>query len=70
MMVDGNNVAPTVFPGSESGTTIKLAPGPYSVIELKPEPESFQYNAQYSTDCVGTISAGETKMCTVTNNDT
>jgi hypothetical protein len=70
IMVDGTNVAPSVFPGSESGFTVKLAPGPYAVIELKPEPASFQYNAQYSADCIGTISAGETKMCTVTNNNT
>lgn len=46
-MVHGNNIAPTVFPGSESGTTVNLAAGSYAVIEIKPEPASFNYNAEW-----------------------
>jgi hypothetical protein len=64
--VDGNDPAPANFPGSGSGTTVLIAPGPYVVFETKPTP-SPQYNVGYSSDCVGVINEGETKTCTVTN---
>jgi hypothetical protein len=71
--VDGNNPSPADFPGSESGIDVSLAPGPYAVTETKPTiPSSIghQYNSDYSSDCTGTISAGQTKTCTVTDTRT
>lgn len=72
MHVDGNNPSTNNFPGSETGTTMKLAPGEYSVTESKPEntmidASEANYNSAYSADCVSTIEDGETKTCTVTN---
>ena len=40
-------------------------PGAYSVSETGPS----GYAASYSADCTGTIAIGETKTCTVTNDD-
>jgi|WetSurSiteA1Bulk_404760.scaffolds.fasta_scaffold61300_1 hypothetical protein len=34
------------------------------------EPEVSGYTASYSADCTGTIAAGQTKTCTITNDDT
>ena len=42
-----------------------LDAGTYSVTETGPS----GYTASYSADCSGTIAIGETKTCTVTNND-
>jgi hypothetical protein len=69
MHVNGNNTSPTDFPGSESGVDVQLAAGPYGVTETNPisTDTSHIYNANYSSDCVGTINDGETKICTVTN---
>jgi hypothetical protein len=55
------------FAGAESpGTTKTLTTvGSYSVSESGP----LGYTATYSTDCSGTIALGETKTCTVTNDD-
>lgn len=36
MHINGDNAAPSEFPGSESGVTVFLAPGPYSVYETNP----------------------------------
>jgi Ca2+-binding RTX toxin-like protein len=64
-------------PGSPGrGSTFGLLPGQYSVHEIgessgtvtKPTPEGgIIYDVTYSEGCSGTISAGETKQCTVTN---
>jgi hypothetical protein len=64
-------------PGSPGhGKTFGLLPGQYSVHEIgesggtvtKPTPEGdMVYEVTYSEGCSGTISAGETKACTVTN---
>ena len=68
MHVNGNNPSPTDFPGSTPGVTVFLAPGPYAVTESIPPPTNFgTYSASYSSDCVGTINAGESKECIVTN---
>jgi streptogramin lyase len=40
--------------------------GSYSVTE----PDVAGYTASYSADCTGTIAAGQTKTCTITNDDT
>ncbi len=65
MLVTANNASTSSFPGSESGTTITLNAGPYSV----DEGSHAGYAESTSTDCVGTINIGETKTCTITNND-
>ena len=66
MNVTGTNVTPNDFPGQESpGTTVTLDAGSYSVTETGP----FGYASSFSADCSGTIANGETKTCTVTNND-
>src|SRR5436853_6262586 len=53
------------FPGSEAGTDRKVTTGSYSVTETGPS----GYTASFSSGCSGSISAGQTKTCTVTNND-
>jgi hypothetical protein len=54
------------FPGSESGTDKVVSTGGYSVSEAGPA----GYLSSFSSGCSGTISAGQTVTCTVTNNDT
>src|SRR5439155_239852 len=51
--------------GSSTGTTVTLNAGNYSVSESVPG----GYAASYSTDCSGSIAVGQTKTCTVTNQD-
>jgi Ca2+-binding RTX toxin-like protein len=62
----GTNDSPDNFPGQEApGTDVTLDPGTYNVTETGPP----GYVATFSADCTGVIAAGETKTCTVTNND-
>jgi Prealbumin-like fold domain len=60
--VAGTNASPNRFQGSESGTTVTMAPGPYNV--------NGEYNTYYRTDlspdCKGTLATGQVKTCTVT----
>jgi hypothetical protein len=66
MNVTATNPSDDSFPGAESpGTTITLDAGSYSVSETGPA----GYTASYSADCSGTIANGQTKTCTVTNDD-
>jgi YVTN family beta-propeller protein len=61
--VDGNTPNPSSFDGRSSGTSVTLEPGSYSVSENSlPE-----YTSSKSGDCAGSLSAGETKQCTITN---
>jgi hypothetical protein len=53
------------FPGSEAGTDKVVTTGSYSVTEAGPA----GYLSSFSSGCSGTISAGQTVTCTVTNND-
>jgi Prealbumin-like fold domain len=54
------------FPGEESpGTDKEVTPGHYDVTETGPS----GYTASLSGDCTGTIAAGDTKTCTITNSD-
>ncbi|MDP3998055.1 MAG: SdrD B-like domain-containing protein, partial [bacterium] len=54
------------FPGEESPGTDKIVnPGTYNVTEGGPD----GYESNFSTDCSGTIALGQTKTCTVTNDD-
>ena len=74
--VDGVNPLPASFPGSEClrspsacpppGTRVILGPGSYSVSESG---GPAGYSGTFSADCAGTIAAGETKTCTITNDD-
>jgi hypothetical protein len=54
------------FAGAESpGTDKSVTPGSYNVTETGPA----GYVSSFSADCTGTIALGQTKTCTVTNND-
>jgi hypothetical protein len=66
MSTGGTNASPVDgFPGDESGTTVTLDAGSYNVTEIGPS----GYAASFTTDCSGTITVGQTKTCTVTNDD-
>ncbi len=66
MSVTGGNPTPASFPGAEApGTQVALSVGSYSVTETGPQ----GYAASFSADCSGTIALGQTKTCTITNND-
>jgi hypothetical protein len=60
------NAVPASFPGVEApGTLVSLNAGAYAVNEAGPS----GYSAIFSADCGGFIAVGETKTCTVTNDD-
>ncbi len=63
--VTGTDVSNPSFSGDEGGTSVTLDAGAYSVTEG----ELFGYAASYSTGCSGTVANGESKTCTITNND-
>jgi hypothetical protein len=67
MNVTGGNVAPNAsFAGAESpGTTVTLDAGSFSVDETS----DLGYTKTTSADCAGTIANGQTKTCTITNDD-
>jgi hypothetical protein len=65
MEVSGNNVNLVNFAGSEAGVNVALDAGSYSVSETGPA----GYAPSFSADCTGSIDIGETKTCTITNND-
>ena len=66
MTVTAVNPMPASFPGAGApGTTVTLDAGTYSVSANGP----VGYSTTFSPDCVGTIAAGETRTCTVTNDD-
>ena len=47
--VTGSNPSPSSFPGSSSGTLVKLGTGSYKVTEVS----STNYSVSYSSDCSG-----------------
>ncbi|HEU4868067.1 MAG TPA: hypothetical protein VFV09_10090 [Actinomycetota bacterium] len=63
--VTGSSVDPAEFPGDEAGTEVSLMAGTYSVSETENE----GYAATYSADCTGTVGLGQSKVCTITNDD-
>jgi hypothetical protein len=67
MNVTGGHVSPSAsFAGAESpGTTVTLDAGSFSVNESS----DLGYDKSLSTDCSGTIANGQTKTCTITNDD-
>lgn len=64
--VTGTNVSSSSFAGSAAGVNVTLDAGSYSVTE--PVVPS-GYLESGSGNCSGTIIAGETKICTITNDD-
>jgi hypothetical protein len=63
---DGSNNVVASFNGADTpGATIGLNAGGYTVSEVSVS----GYTAQYSLDCSGTLSVGDNKTCTVTNQD-
>jgi uncharacterized repeat protein (TIGR01451 family) len=65
IQVSGSNANPASFAGSASGTAVSLDAGAYSVTETPPA----GYSVSYSSGCSGTLAAGGSATCTVTNND-
>lgn len=65
MNVNGTNVSDASFPGEESGKTVTLDPGSFSVTENK----LAGYADSYSGDCSGNITLGQDLVCTITNDD-
>jgi hypothetical protein len=66
MSVSGQDVSPGNFAGAEApGTMVGLDAGPYTVSETGPS----GYARSDSADCSGMIAIGQTKTCTVTNDD-
>ncbi|MDF1496612.1 MAG: hypothetical protein P1P90_00955 [Patescibacteria group bacterium] len=63
---DGGTTSTQVFNGDALGTTFILKAGTYDVTETV----STEYTAGFSADCAGALAVGETKTCTVTNDDT
>ena len=66
MAVTGTTPSPASFAGAEApGTQVSIRPGSYAVSESGPA----GYAASLSSDCTGSIALGETKTCTITNDD-
>jgi streptogramin lyase len=66
MTVDNPGATPPSLPGAESpGTEVIVNPGAYSVSETGPS----GYTASNSAACTGTMIIGQTKTCTITNDD-
>jgi len=63
--VTGTNVLTPTFSGDENGTDVTLNAGTYGVDETP----DVGYAKSLSPDCSGTIAAGGTKTCTITNDD-
>ena len=61
--VSGENANPSSFHGSSEGTSVTLDAGEYSVTE----PSHPGYDVTFSAGCSGTVEAGGTATCTVTN---
>jgi Prealbumin-like fold domain len=67
MHITANNPSQTTIQGSESGTTITLAQGPYQVEEDIVIGYFRSYSPECSSSLSGPISSGETRICTITN---
>ena len=66
MDITGTDVSNASFAGSETGVTVTLDAGAYSVSESG-GPSG--YAASLSADCSGTIAVSESKTCTIENDD-
>jgi hypothetical protein len=65
MYIYGNNPSPNYFQGSEAGIDVTIYPGWFDVYEYG----NYQYIESASGDCHTYINPGETKTCTITNDD-
>lgn len=65
LMVTGQNATPSSFVGNETGTVVALNAGAYSVDEAVSE----GYVKNIGANCAGTMGNGESKTCTITNDD-
>jgi uncharacterized repeat protein (TIGR01451 family) len=63
--VTGENPSKTTFLGSESGTWVYFDPGSYSIDEI----EQTGYAKSLSANCLGTLNYGNSRTCTITNDD-
>jgi hypothetical protein len=61
--VTGNNPTPANFNASSTGTVVTLGLGPFSVTEAP----SAIFTPSFSSECSGTIAAGQHLTCTITN---
>ena len=67
LSVNATDPTPASFKGADTpGIEVTLAPGAYSVTETG---GPAGYTGSFSAACTGTIALGETKTCTVTNDD-
>ncbi len=67
LAVNATDPTPASFKGADTpGVEVTLAPGAYSVSETG---GPAGYSGSFSAACTGTIALGETKTCTVTNDD-
>jgi uncharacterized repeat protein (TIGR01451 family) len=66
MQVTGSSPSPASFPGNEGGTAVALNAGAYSVDEVAVA----NYTETKSAGCSGTLAAGDSAVCTITNDDT
>ena len=65
LTVAGQSPSPGSFAGSEAGVEVTLNAGAYSVSEGA----HAGYDVSFTADCSGSMAVGQTKTCTVTNND-
>ena len=77
--VTGDNPSPRSFVGEVGGTEVTLGAGDYKVDEVRCPDTSgnqacvrrgdltFVFDITFSAECTGTINAGETKECVITN---
>ncbi len=68
--VSGNQQSPDTFPGSESGTSVKIGFGNYQVTEdipNNPNTGDGHMSIHFSQDCSGLMHINEDKTCTITN---
>lgn len=63
--VSGSNVSSSTVPGSEAGVSVTLNAGSFEVTEAN----YTGYTTSTEGDCAGTIANGETKYCTIINDD-
>jgi hypothetical protein len=63
--VTGNNPTPANFLGSDTGIDVTLNPGAFNVTETRP---TSNFDTTTTSDCSGTIRAGQHLSCTIINN--
>lgn len=63
--ISANNPGSASIPGAAAGTDVQVDAGSYDITETA----DVGYAVTYSADCSGSIAPGETKYCTVTNDD-